>query len=61
MSTMRRPLGAGPAVQIPERDERGLSAFERAVGGDWVEVPAPATRRPVGTRRPLGPRGSDRD
>lgn len=59
MSTTRRPLGAGPDVQIPERDDRARSAFERAVGGDWVEVPAPVERRQVGPRRPLGPRGSD--
>ncbi|MFI8258909.1 hypothetical protein [Streptomyces filamentosus] len=58
MSTMRRPLGTGPDVEIPERDARARSAFERAVEGDWVEVPEPPAARPTGGRRPLGPRGS---
>ncbi|MGW3377397.1 hypothetical protein [Streptomyces hydrogenans] len=39
MSTTRRPLGTGPDVEIPERDERAKTAFERAAAGDWIEVP----------------------
>ncbi|MET9957316.1 hypothetical protein ABZ135_37970 [Streptomyces sp. NPDC006339] len=57
MSTARRRLGTGPAITIPERDERTLSAAERAVEGDWVEVPERLERPAVVGRRPLGPRG----
>jgi hypothetical protein len=57
MSTARRALGAGPDVPIRERDERRLTAIERALDGDWVEVPERVERPVVVGRRPLGPRG----
>ncbi|MFI2740988.1 hypothetical protein [Streptomyces sp. NPDC018711] len=57
MSTARRPLGAGPDVQIRERDKRRLTAIERALDGDWVEVPERIERPVIVGRRPLGPRG----
>ncbi|MFD9246847.1 hypothetical protein ACFV0D_33975 [Streptomyces sp. NPDC059556] len=60
MSTARRVLGAGPDVPIRERDERRLTAIERALDGDWVEVPQPVERPLSVGRRPLGPRGSSR-
>ena len=59
MSTTRRALGTGPDIEIPERDERGRTAFERAADGDWVEVPERVEPRFSSGRRPLGPRGSD--
>lgn len=58
MSTARRPLGTGPNIEVPERDERAKTAFERAAAGDWVEVPEPIEPRPTSGRRPLGPRGA---
>ncbi|MFC8278162.1 hypothetical protein ACFUJR_37700 [Streptomyces sp. NPDC057271] len=59
MSTMRRPLGTGPAIEIPVRDARARSAIERAIEGEWVEVPETTERPTPGGRRPLGPRGDD--
>jgi hypothetical protein len=56
MSTPRRTLGTGTDRPVSTRDPRARSAVERAIGGDWVEVPAPdPAPAPTGRRR-LGPR-----
>ncbi|MGW5001152.1 hypothetical protein ACWEP8_26150 [Streptomyces hydrogenans] len=52
-------LGTGPEVQIPERDDRTKTAFERAADGDWFEATERPEPQPVSGRRPLGPRGFD--